>query len=98
RLGEVFRETTLAREERLHFVRGRLAHGFRVLTAFPPAPSPRRGGLGRGDNADTSLKEERNGQQSLPCPLPSREGASAGIVLISAAELFHRQELARPSQ
>ena len=58
RLGEVFRETRLAQEERLHFVRGRLAHGFRVLST-------------------TGIE---------------------GIVLISAAELFHRTELSRPAQ
>ena len=58
RLGEVFRETRLAQEERLHFVRGRLAHGFRVLSTT----------------------------------------GSEGIVLISAAELFHRTELSRPAQ
>jgi transcription-repair coupling factor (superfamily II helicase) len=58
RLGEVFRETKLAQEGRLHFVRGRLAHGFRVLSTT----------------------------------------GSAGIVLISAAELFHRTELSRPTQ
>ena len=58
RLGEVFRETKLAQEGRLHFVRGRLARGFRVLSTT----------------------------------------GSEGIVLISAAELFHRTELSRPTQ
>jgi transcription-repair coupling factor (superfamily II helicase) len=70
RLAEVFRETKLAREERLHFVRGRLAHGFRVHSPAILAGRPARmAGLSGG-----------------------------GIILISAAELFHRQELARPSQ
>ncbi|MBA4105436.1 MAG: transcription-repair coupling factor [Pirellula sp.] len=58
RLGEVFRETKLAQDGRLHFARGRLAHGFRVLSTTG------------GD----------------------------GIVLVSAAELFHRTELSRPTQ
>ncbi|QDT71466.1 transcription-repair coupling factor [Lacipirellula limnantheis] len=58
RLSEVFRETKLARDGRLHFARGRLAHGFRVL-------SPNGGD---------------------------------GIILVSAAELFHRTELSRPAQ
>jgi transcription-repair coupling factor (superfamily II helicase) len=64
RLEEVFRETKLSRERRLYFVRGRLAHGFRV------------------HNPATMAGLSSNG----------------GIILISAAELFHRQELARPSQ
>ena len=58
RLGDVFRETKLSQEGRLHFVRGRLAHGFRVLSTT----------------------------------------GSEGIILISAAELFHRTELSRPTQ
>jgi transcription-repair coupling factor (superfamily II helicase) len=92
RLDEVFRETRMARDKRLHFVLGRLAHGFRML-----APSPViRGGVEQGDDG------ANNGQQrieSLPLPLPSREGdKSGGVVLISAAELFHRHELARPAQ
>ena len=58
RLSEVFRETKLAQDGRLHFARGRLAHGFRVLSTTG------------GD----------------------------GIVLVSAAELFHRTELSRPTQ
>ncbi|WP_428308914.1 transcription-repair coupling factor [Lacipirellula sp.] len=58
RLGEVFRETRLAQDGRLHFARGRLSHGFRVL------------------------------------PM----GSGEGLILVSAAELFHRTELSRPSQ
>jgi transcription-repair coupling factor (superfamily II helicase) len=62
RLGEVFRETRLAAEGRLTFVRGRLSSGFRIHgNADPsietlPAPSPRRGGLGRGEEASTSFR------------------------------------------
>lgn len=53
RLAEVFAETKLHAEGRLHFVTGRLRAGFRML--------------------------------------------AAQVVLISASELFHRQELARPT-
>ena len=57
RLSEVFRETKLAQDGRLHFARGRLAHGFRVLNVNvdPLAPSPRRGGLGRGEQLVNAL-------------------------------------------
>lgn len=53
RLGELFAETRMMQEGRLHFVQGRLAQGFRIVPA--------------------------------------------GVVLISSAELFHREEVARPS-
>ena len=76
RLREVFGETKLMQERRLHFARGRLAHGFRVLSTNLPAPSTK--GEGNGD-LETSL-------------------TASGVILISAAELFHRQELARPAQ
>ncbi len=92
RLGDVFRETRLAAEGRLKFVRGRLASGFRVL-------SPSLEGRGQGRDIDTppsgDAAAKLSGRESLPYPLPSREGD--GVVLISAAELFHRTELARPS-
>ncbi len=91
RLGEVFAETRLAREGRLSFVHGRLASGFRILApAIPPAPSPPRGGLGRGDEAGARVEP--------PPPTPSHKGEGSGSILISSAELFHRTaELARPS-
>ncbi|MCC6493726.1 MAG: transcription-repair coupling factor [Pirellulales bacterium] len=80
RLAEVFSETRLSREGRLHLVRGRLAHGFRVLTS------------------SFSKTDGTAAGQSLTLPLASREGELGGIILISAAELFQRQELARPTQ
>ncbi|MBA3484405.1 MAG: transcription-repair coupling factor [Pirellulales bacterium] len=106
RLREVFGETKLMQEGRLHFARGRLAHGFRVLNTNLPAPSPLRGGLGRGDEAGT---DDDTGTRFLTPPLtPPPQGeengesgispAATGVILISAAELFHRQELARPAQ
>ena len=74
RLGEVFGETQLMQEGRLHFVRGRLAHGFRMLDrSWPGGWEGRRAGC-----VDSAWR--------------------ASGRLISAAELFHRQELARPSQ
>ena len=95
RLGEVFRETKLAQEGRLHYVRGRLAHGFRVLNVFPLAPSPSRGGLGRGAEADSDIAEHF---LTPPLSPPRRgEGDQASLILISAAELFHRTELSRPT-
>jgi transcription-repair coupling factor (superfamily II helicase) len=95
RLSEVFGETKLMQEGRLHFARGRLAHGFRVLS---PAPVL-RGGVRGGEAAESAPTSNGHAaEQSLPLPLPSREGDTRGLVLISAAELFHRQELARPSQ
>ncbi|MBX3427416.1 MAG: transcription-repair coupling factor [Pirellulales bacterium] len=68
RLGEVFRETMLAAEGRLHFAHGRLAAGFRVIP-------PRRA---------TEVERSEPGH-----------AARRGTILISAAELFHRQELVR---
>ncbi len=106
RLAEVFGETRLMAEGRLAFVRGRLRNGFRILAhAGPsqislPAPSPRRGGRGRGDEAGTSGILD---SASPPSPALPSEGEGAGksaqgVVLISAAELFHRTaELSRPS-
>ncbi len=104
RLGEVFRETKLAQDGRLHFARGRLAHGFRVLNVNvdPLAPSPSRGGLGRGADVAESSATSMTPPLSPP---PQGEGDQTGsiasqssLILISAAELFHRTELSRPAQ
>ncbi|HEX6960513.1 MAG TPA: transcription-repair coupling factor [Lacipirellula sp.] len=83
RLSEVFGETRLMQEGRLHFARGRLAHGFRML--YSPAILAGRVPAEQVDEAPDA---------------PARMAglSNRGLILISAAELFHRQELARPSQ
>ncbi|RIK79773.1 MAG: transcription-repair coupling factor [Planctomycetota bacterium] len=88
RLGEVFSETRLAREGRLHFVRGRLAHGFRVHGIDCPAMLTGRGGVGKSGNG-------------APARMAEAESAAAriaGLSIVSAAELFQRHELVRPAQ
>jgi transcription-repair coupling factor (superfamily II helicase) len=98
RLGEVFRETKLVQEGRLHFVRGRLAHGFRVLNVNLEAPSPLRGGLGRGAEVDSGSSAAEHFLTPPLSPPRRGEGDQTSLILISAAELFHRTELSRPSQ
>jgi transcription-repair coupling factor (superfamily II helicase) len=78
RLREVFGETKLLQEGRLHFAPGRLANGFRMLHS--PA-------ILAGENGEAGAGPARMAGLS-----------TSGVILISAAELFHRQELARPSQ
>ncbi|MAT70492.1 MAG: transcription-repair coupling factor [Planctomycetaceae bacterium] len=89
RLAEVFAETQLATDGRLSFAAGRLAAGFRVI---PPCLE----GRGQGRDANDAGNNKLDASPSRPQPLTSRKGGHArGVILISAAELFHRQEIVR---
>jgi transcription-repair coupling factor (superfamily II helicase) len=78
RLEEVFRETRLAQDGRLHFVLGRLAHGFRMI--------------------DSPAILAGRAEEDAGAPVRMAGLSKGGVILISAAELFHRHELARPAQ